>query len=56
MGGYLKQYMSKLEHKVMAYNMFDNDILYLRTCGYEKEASAVGIAMTFLDEYFRTLI
>ena len=55
-GGYLKQYMSKLEHKVMAYNMFDNDTLYLRTCGYEKEASAVGIAMTFLDEYFRTLI
>ena len=37
-------------------NKFDNDTLYLRNCRYEKEASAVGIAMTFMDEYFRTII
>ncbi|MBT9776451.1 ROK family protein [Clostridium sp. MCC353] len=53
-GGYLKNYMSELGRKVLNYNKFDNDTLYLRTCSYEKEASAVGIAMTFLDAYFKT--
>ena len=55
-GGYLKPYMSQLGRKVMVNNKFDNDTLYLRNCRYEKEASAVGIAMTFMDEYFRTII
>lgn len=55
-GGYLKPYMSQLGRKVMVHNQFDNDTLYLRNCSYEKEASAVGIAMTFMDEYFRTMI
>ena len=54
-GGYLKNYMSELGRRVLIYNKFDNDILYLRKCSYEKEASAVGIAMTFLDAYFKTL-
>lgn len=55
-GGYLKPYMSLLGRKVMVNNKFDNDTLYLRNCRYEKEASAVGIAMTFMDEYFQTII
>ena len=55
-GGYLRPYMSQLGRKVMVHNKFDNDTLYLRNCSYEKEASAVGIAMTFMDEYFRTMI
>ena len=55
-GGYLRPYMSQLGRKVMVHNKFDNDTLYLRNCRYEKEASAVGIAMTFMDEYFRTII
>jgi len=56
LGGYLKPYMPELERKVRTYNNFDNDTLYLKTCSYEMEASAVGIAMTFLEEYFDTLI
>ncbi len=55
-GGYLRPYMSQLGRKVMVRNKFDNDTLYLRNCIYEKEASAVGIAMTFMEEYFRTMI
>ena len=55
-GGYLKNHMSKLGAKVLEYNKFDNDALYLRNCIYEKEASAVGIAMTFLEEYFDVII
>lgn len=55
-GGYLKRYMSELGRKVLEYNKFDNDVLYLKNCSYDKEASAIGIAMTFLDEYFVTLL
>ena len=55
-GGYLRPYMSQLGRKVMVHNKFDNDTLYMKNCSYEKEASAVGIAMTFMDEYFRTMI
>lgn len=55
-GGYLKPYLSELGRKVIPYNKFDNDALYIRCCRYDREASAVGIAMTFLDEYFHALI
>lgn len=55
-GGYLKGYMPQLGRKVLPYNKFDNDTLYLRNCTYDEDASAVGIAMTFFDEYFMELI
>ena len=54
-GGYLKQYMPQLSKKASAYNMFENDTLYIKNCTYEKEASAVGAAMHFIDSYFDTL-
>lgn len=55
-GGDIKPYLPELERKVLSYNKFDNDTLYLKTCSYEKEASAVGIAMTFLEEYLETFL
>ena len=55
-GGYLKPYLSELGRKVIPYNKFDNDALYIRSCTYDRDASAVGIAMTFLEEYFTALI
>ncbi len=54
-GGYLKQYMPQLSKKAAAYNMFENDTLYIRNCSYEKEASAVGAAMYFIDRFFDEL-
>lgn len=51
-GGYLKRYLTELGKKVAPYNRFDNDMLYVKTCRYEQEASAIGIAMTFVEKYF----
>ena len=33
-GGYLKPYLSELGRKVIPYNKFDNDALYIRSCTY----------------------
>lgn len=55
-GGFMKQHMSELGRKVLPCNKFDNDTLYLRSCVYERDASAVGIALAFLEEYFMTMI
>lgn len=51
-GGYLRQYMQELGKRVVNYNMFENDTLYLKNCRYEKEASATGAAMHFTERFF----
>lgn len=51
-GGILPEYILTLGEKVMAYNGFDSDISYLKTCSYRKEASAVGVAKYFLQNIF----
>ena len=51
MGGYLIDYMVPLGEKVMQYNGFDHDLRYLKNCSYKKEASAVGAAKHFLQEF-----
>ena len=51
MGGYLGDYMVPLGEKVMQYNGFDHDLRYLKNCSYKKEASAVGAAKHFLQEF-----
>ena len=54
-GGYLSEYMIPLGQKVMEYNGFDHDVRYLKTCSYKKEASAVGVAKHFLQEFIKTI-
>ncbi len=54
-GGYLSKYMIPLGQKVMEYNGFDHDVRYLRTCSYKKEASAVGVAKHFLQEFIKNI-
>mgnify|MGYP004472780937 FL=1 len=54
-GGYLSEYMIPLGQKVMEYNGFDHDVRYLRTCSYKKEASAVGVAKHFLQEFIKNI-
>lgn len=54
-GGYLSEHMITLGQKVIENNGFDHDVSYLRNCSYEREASAVGAAKYFFDEYIHTL-
>lgn len=54
-GGFIGNYMSELNKKVVKYNGFENDTTYLKTCSYKKEVSAVGIAMSFVERYFESL-
>lgn len=54
-GGYLTDYMIPLSEKVMEYNGFDHDIRYLKTCAYKREASAVGVAKHFLQDFIKNM-
>ena len=54
-GGYLSDYMIPLEEKVMKYNGFDHDARYLKICSYKREASAVGVAKYFLQEFIKDI-
>lgn len=59
LGGYVGAFLGKhiplLSKKVMMYNGFENDTTYLKICSYTKEASAVGVAMRFVETYFESL-
>lgn len=54
-GGYLAEYMLPLGEKVMEYNGFDHDIRYLGNCSYKREASAVGAAKHFLQDFIKNI-
>lgn len=54
-GGYLSDYMIPLGEKVMEYNGFDHDVRYLKNCSYKKEASAVGAAKHFLNNFIKNI-
>ena len=54
-GGYLADHMITLGKKVMEYNGFDHDVRYLKNCSYKREASAVGVAKHFLQEFIKNI-
>ena len=54
-GGYLAEHMLPLGEKVMEYNGFDHDIRYLRNCSYKREASSVGAAKHFLQDFIKNI-
>lgn len=54
-GGYMNRYMIELTQKVQKYQIFDNDTFYLKACRYKKEASAVGIAMAFVEKFIENI-
>ena len=54
-GGYLTEYMIPLGEKVMEYNGFDHDVRYLKMFSYKREASAVGAAKHFLQEFIKNM-
>lgn len=54
-GGYMEKYLNTLRKKVLQYNMFDEDVTFLKNCKIKSEASAVGIAMQFIDNFIYNL-
>lgn len=54
-GGYLPNYMVDLGKKIFKYNLFDDDLSYLKNCSYQKEASAVGVAKQFFGKIMETI-
>lgn len=50
-GAYLPDYMVELGQRIFKYNFFDGDISYLRNCVCKREASAVGVARHFFEEF-----
>lgn len=54
-GGYLPDYMVELGKKIFKYNLFDDDLSYLKNCSYRKEASAVGVAKQFFWKVMETI-
>lgn len=50
-GGWLQNYRMVLGEQVQRYNGFDLNNEYLKNCVYKREASAVGVARYFLDEF-----
>lgn len=54
-GGILAEYMIPLGQKVMAYNGFDRDVRYLKNCRYKREASAVGAAKHFIQDFIKNI-
>lgn len=54
-GGYLPDHMVELGKKIFKYNIFDDDLSYLKNCSYRKEASAVGVAKQFFWKVMETI-
>lgn len=54
-GGWLQEYMMVLGEQVRQYNGFDLDNEYIKNCVYKREASAMGAARYFLDEFAEKL-
>ncbi len=51
-GAHIERYMVLLSRKVLKYNLFEDDVSYIKPCKYHDEAAAMGIAMKFIDNYF----
>lgn len=51
----LPAYMLDLGEYVLEYNLFEQDLNYLKTCGYHVDASAEGVARYFIDETVRKI-
>lgn len=55
MGRFLGKYMTQLNRKVLLYNKFESDTSYLKTCMNQKEASAIGVALRFINAFFESI-
>lgn len=54
-GAYLPEYMVELGERILKHNLFDGDISYLRNCVCKREASAVGVARHFFEDFIELI-
>lgn len=54
-GAYLEDYRMELGKNLFKYNLFDKDLSYLRYSEHKREASAVGTAKHFLNEFVKEM-
>ncbi len=52
-GGYLTPYLPRIRQALVKVNTFEADGSYLFECAYKYEATAVGSALTYLDEFIK---
>lgn len=54
-GGYMEKYLGLLRKKILRHSLFDKNVTFVKSCQTKKEASAVGIAMKFIDSYIMSI-
>lgn len=54
-GAYMSDYMDRLRMKVTDINPYEENSDFLRPCKYKKEASAVGSALVFIQDFMKNI-
>jgi predicted NBD/HSP70 family sugar kinase len=54
-GGYLTSHLPRIRQALSKVNTFESDGSYLFECAYKYEATAVGSALTYLDEFIQSI-
>lgn len=54
-GGYLTPHLPRVRQALSKVNTFEADGSYLFECAYKYEATAVGSALTYLDEFIKSI-
>ena len=55
-GGYLEEYLPELSKRVQSYSRMDLDASFLKIGRGKLEASAYGVALRFIDQFFDSII
>ncbi len=53
-GAYMSEYIDVFRAKAITLNPFENDASYIRVCHYKTEASAVGAAIYYIDNFVQS--
>lgn len=54
-GAYMNQYIDQLREMVAERNTFEHSGSYLRVCNYQLEATAVGAALQYIEEFIKSV-
>lgn len=54
-GAYMNQYIDQLREMAAERNTFERDGSYLRVCNYQLEATAVGAALQYINEFIKSV-
>ncbi len=54
-GPHLQEYLPEVQEQVAQYNTFERDGSYVTICAYRTEASAVGAALHYIDQFIQKI-